>query len=114
MGIITRAQKQTLVYWPYTGADLFGQPTYGTPVQMTCRWEDMLKQVYKSDGSPVFSKIELITKKRLEPKGLVWKGVLAKFTAALRPDNSTGVHEIIAASSTPNLRNTETLYEAWA
>jgi hypothetical protein len=114
MGIITRAQKQILVYWPYTGADLFGQPTYGTPEQMTCRWEDLLKQVFRIDGSPVFSKIELITKKRLEPKGLVWKGKLAAFSAPVRPDNSTGVHEIIAASSLPNLRNTETLYEAWA
>jgi hypothetical protein len=114
MGIITKVQKQTLVYWAYSGSDLFGQPTYANPVQMTCRWDDMVKQVFTPEGSPVFSKIELITKKRLEPKGLVWKGTLAKFTAGLRPDNSTGVHEVLAASSTPNFRNTETLYEAWA
>lgn len=114
MGVITRIQKQTMVYWPYTGADLFGQPTYGTAAQMTCRWDDMVKQVFGTDGSPVFSKIELVTRRRLEPKGLVWKGTLATFSAALRPDISTGVHEIIAASSTPNFRNTETLYEAWA
>ena len=114
MSIITKAQKQTLVYWPYTGADLFGQPSYGSPVQMTCRWDDMVKQVYHVDGSPVFSKVELITRTRLQPKGLVWKGTLVAFSAPLRPDVSTGVLEIIAASSTPNLRNTETLYEAWA
>lgn len=114
MGIITKVQRQSMVYWPYTGADLFGQPTYGTPVQMTCRWDDYVKQVFNTEGSPVFSKIELITRTRLQPKGLVWKGSLALFTADLRPDVSEGVHEIIAASSTPNFRNTETLYEAWA
>lgn len=114
MGIITRAQKQTLVYWAYSGADLYGQPTYASPVQMTCRWEDVAKQVFKADGSAVFTQIELITRKRLEPKGLVWQGKLSSFTSPVRADVSTGVREIILASSTPNLRNTETLYEAWA
>lgn len=114
MGIITKSQKQTLVYWAYTGADLYGQPTYAAPVQMTCRWDDLIKQVFGMEGSPVFSKVELITRKRLEPKGLVWKGRLAQFTAALHPDISTGVHEVLMVASTPNFRNTETLHEAWA
>jgi hypothetical protein len=33
-----------------------------------------LKQVFDADGSPVFSKIELITQIRLAPKGLIKKG----------------------------------------
>jgi len=134
MSLITRVQKQFLVYWAYTGADLFGQPTYGTPIQMSCRWDDAIKQVFLDDGSPVFSKIEIISKNRLEPKGLVWKGKLANFSLSstnivgqaivgsssvgvvydVRASVAEGVYEVIMVSSTPNIRNTEVLYEACA
>lgn len=114
MSIITKAQKQTMVYWAYSGADVYGQPTYSAAVQMKCRWDDTVKQIFAKDGSPVFSSIELITQSRIEPKGMVWLGKLADVTDANIPRNNTGVREVIMASSTPNLRNTETLYEAWA
>ena len=74
MQIIKTVQKDNLVYWPYAGADMYGQPVYGAPVVIKCRWDECLKQVFDADGSPVFSKIELITQIRLAPKGLIKKG----------------------------------------
>ena len=114
MSLITRSQKQTLTYWAYTGSDRYGQPTYGPPVQMTCRWDEMIKQVFSSDGSPVFSSIELITRVRLAPKGLVRIGRIPTGGTTPAPRTYVDVYEVIATSFTPNLRNTETLYEAWA
>jgi hypothetical protein len=74
MQIIKTVQKDKLIYWPYAGADQYGQPIYGAPSVITCRWDECLKQVFDADGSPVFSKIELITQIRLAPKGLIKKG----------------------------------------
>ena len=114
MSIITKSQKQHLVYWAYSGSDVYGQPAYSAAVQMTCRWDDAVKQIFNAEGSPVFSSVELITQRRIEPKGMVWLGKLTDVTDANIPRNNSKVREVIMASSTPNLRNTETLYEAWA
>jgi hypothetical protein len=115
MRIIKECQKDRLVYWAYTGADIYGQPTYAAPVQMTCRWDEALKQVFAEDGSPVFSKIELITQSRLQPKGMVRKGQITSLTDINVPRNNSGTHEIIMVSETPLLRTRSiTLYEAYA
>ena len=114
MSLIKRAQKQKLVYWPYSGADRHGQPTYGTAVEMSCRWDDAVKQIFTTEGSPVFSSIELITQVRIQPKGMVWLGKLSQVTSATVPRSNSGVREVIMVASTPTIRNTETLYEAWA
>jgi len=74
MQIIKTVQKDKLIRWPYIGADQYGQPLYGAPSVIKCRWDECLKQVFDADGSPVFSKIELITQIRLAPKDLVKKG----------------------------------------
>ena len=47
MSIIDRSLKQTAVYWSLAGDDSggddfdeYGQPIFGTPVEIDCRWED--------------------------------------------------------------------------
>jgi hypothetical protein len=115
MRIIREVQKDTMVYWAYTGADRYGQPTYAAPVQMTCRWDEAIKQVFAEDGSPVFSKIELITQSRLQPKGMVRKGTVASLTSPTVPKSNTGVHEVIMVEETPMLKTRSvTLFEAYA
>lgn len=115
MRIISECQKDTLVYWAYAGADEYGQPLYALPVQMKCRWDECIKQVFNLDGSPVFSKIELITQSRLEPKGYVMKGRLGGALNTTNPRANDNAHEIIAVEVTPMLRTRSvTLFEAYA
>jgi hypothetical protein len=115
MRIIREVQKDTMVYWAYTGADRDGQPTYAAPGQMTCRWDEAIKQVFAEDGSPVFSKIELITQSRLQPKGMIRKGTVASLTSPTVPKSNTGVHEVIMVEETPMLKTRSvTLFEAYA
>jgi hypothetical protein len=115
MRIISECQKDFLIYWEYEDADQYGQPIYKAPVQMKCRWDDCLKQVFDSEGSPVFSKIELITQRRLQPKGLVKLGKLTPSINQSQPKVNSDVHEIIAAETTPMLKTRSVyLYEAYA
>jgi hypothetical protein len=113
--IITECQKDFLVYWEYSGSDQYGQPTYLTPVQMKCRWDDCIKQIFDMDGSPVFSKIELVTQRRVMPKGLVRKGKLTASINQSNPKANDNVHEIVASEETPMLKTRNIyFYEAYA
>jgi len=114
MRFITTVQRDFLVYWPYTGADVYGQPTYGTAKQITCRWDEVRKQVFADDGSPIFSNIEIITQVQLSPKDLVRRGKLTSVATPLAPKSNTGVYEVIMVARTPTIRNNAFLYEAFA
>jgi len=115
MKIIRECQKDYLIYWAYTGTDINGRSTYAAPVQMTCRWDYANKQVFTEDGSPVFSKIELITQRQLAVKGLVREGRLVDGEHSVNPRSLSGVHEILWVSKTPLLKTRSIfLYEACA
>lgn len=115
MRIIAECQKDRLIYWEYSGADEYGQPTYSNPKQLTCRWDDCQKQVFAEDGSPVFSKIELIVPQALKLKSLVKKGQLTGSINQSNPRANDGVHEILMVEETPMLRTRSvTLFEAYA
>lgn len=115
MQVISKVQRDTLTYWAYAGADRYGEPTYANPIQMKCRWDDCRKQVFMEDGSPVFTKIELITAKPLAVKGMVRKGKLTGQEHQANPRTLSDTHEIIQTDITPMFTNrTIYLYEAYA
>ena len=115
MRIIAECQKDRLIYWAYSGATEYGDPTYAAPVQLACRWDDCQKQVFTEDGSPVFSKIELIVPRVLKLKSLVKKGQLTASINQSNPRANDGVHEILMVEETPMLRTRSvTLFEAYA
>jgi hypothetical protein len=115
MKIIQACQRDTLIYWAYIGADRYGQPQYAAPIQLRCRWDDAVKQVFTDEGSPVFSKIELITQIRLKPKDLVKKGRVNGSLNLDDPKANPDTHEVIMSSETPMIRNRSVyLYEAYA
>lgn len=115
MKIIRECQKDYLIYWAYTSTDINGRITYAAPVQMTCRWDYANKQVFTEDGSPVFSKIELITQSQLAVKGLVKEGRLTAGINTTDPKANSDVHEILWVAKTPLLKTRSIfLYEACA
>ena len=104
-----------MIRWAYVSSDQYGQPTYAAPVQIKCRWDDCIKQVFDQDGSPVFSKIELITQVRLQPKDLIKKGKLIPGINQTHPKMNDNVHEVVASEETPMLKTRNIyLYEAYA
>lgn len=114
MSLIRRSQKESLVYWPRIDTKKTGEPIWGPPVEMSCRWEDMKKEIIGANGTRVMTSIQLITETRLDVGGLVKYGTIGEVAYWDDPKKNTGVHEVLDSSRTPNMRATEYLYEACA
>lgn len=112
--LIKRAQKETLVYWARIDTKRTGEPIWGPPTQMTCRWEEMHKEIIAANGTRIMTSIQLITESRLEVGGLVKYGTLTEVAYWDDPKKNPGIYEVLDSSRTPNMRATENLYEACA
>lgn len=112
MSIIRRCMREYLTYWPPLEPTDSGEPTWGPPEEVKCRWDDKVVQIIKDDGSMVYSRAELITAKKLEVGGIVYRAQLAAVTYQDDPKDNVGSFEVIKVSETPKLNYRETLYEA--
>ena len=50
MGFTTAFLKQTATHWAVTGVDKFNNPTFGTPEELNCRWEERTELIQTPDG----------------------------------------------------------------
>lgn len=114
MSLITRCQKETLVYWAQIGTKVTGEPIWGPPEQLTCRWDHCAREIIQPNNTKIFSKIELITEKLLEIGGLVRRGTLVDTAYWEDPKANEDVYEILQVDETPTLNYSERLYEAYA
>ena len=48
--------NQTAVYWAKAGVDNYGNPTFSDPVEISCRWEDVINEVVDASGTTIISK----------------------------------------------------------
>jgi len=114
MSLISRVQKETLVYWPLTEFERTGEPIWGAPEEMTCRWDSCSRQVIAANDSAIFPKHEIITEKLLVVGGLVRRGTLADTAYWENPKDNQDAFEIIKVCETPTLNYGDRLYEAYA
>lgn len=114
MSLISRSMKQRLVRWPWIGTTATGEPLWGPPEEYTCRWEDDAREVILTDNTRRMSRNYVITPIQLVEGDLICKGQLTEITYWDAPKQNPKVFEVIRSAATPNLRNTEVLYEAYA
>lgn len=108
MSIITRMRKQSAVYWPPTGADEYGHPTFGTAVAVSCRWEDKSEEFVDDKGERQVSNAVVYVDQDMVPGGWLWLGSLGDESDSGDPIAS-GAHEIRKFEKVPNLKATEHL-----
>lgn len=113
MGIISKMRKQDATYWPRTGTDRFGQPTYGTAVAMKVRWEDSIEAFIAADGSEQKSIAKVYVGQDTPPGGVLVLTALADVAYPADPLRNPGAWEIKRFDKLPNLRNTELLRTAY-
>lgn len=115
MSLISRVRKQTAVYWQRSsqGPDMQGQPRHELPVQIKCRWDDVMKEFVMADGSRQVSQAEVLPDRAMQPGDYLMRGVLPDVTNAASPKQNKGALVVRAVATTPNLRNTENLYTAY-
>lgn len=114
MSLITRSQRQKITFWPPLAANQHGEPQFGPPVEYTARVDAKIMQVIGSDTTMKLSRYQLITQVLLEVGGVVVLGEIGSISYWADPKANLNAYEILAVASTPNLRNTETLFECWA
>ena len=120
MSIITSMRKQTAVYWPLGSEDSggsdwdsYGKPLYATPVQISCRWEDVAKEFIGKQGTTEISKSIVYVDRDVRVGGVLLLSLLANVSDLTTPKNNDGAWEIRRFDKLPNLRNTESLRTAY-
>jgi hypothetical protein len=120
MSIITKVLKGTCVYWPPGGSesggvdfDDYGQPSYGSPVELDCRWEDVSVEFLDSQGTLQTSHAVVMVGSDVAVGGVLFNGNLAGVSDLTAPKNNDGAWEIKRFDKTPNFRYTEYLREAY-
>jgi hypothetical protein len=81
---------------------------------MAARVDSKIMQVMGPHDTMVISRWQLITNSLLEIGGIVVLGELSSISYWSDPKENLNAYEVLAVSTTPNLRNTETLNEAFA
>lgn len=114
MSLIKRCQRQTMVYWLQLDSDSHGAPVWGAPNECTCRWDDKQQELQAADGTDFRSRVEVITQIPIPVGSVICLGKLSEITYWNDPMKNPGAFEVMRSAATPNIRNTEALYEAWA
>lgn len=108
--LITRTAVQTAVYWPDPVEDGFGTKTYGTPVEITCRWEakQQLVRAFDAKGNTYdYICIAYVTQD-LDMEGVLYLGRLTDLTAQeiTTPAIKDGTYVIKQFEKVPSLYST--------
>lgn len=109
MSLITRVLVQDAVYWPPVSNDDQGQPVYGDPVGIKCRWTDSVEEVLMPNGRTVRTLADLMVDRDVELGGVMRQGLVEDLDDPQSPFGNSGVGEIVKFDKLPNRRATEFL-----
>ena len=107
MRLITKMLKQYAVYWPLSATELdkFGQPTYGTAVEIKCRWQDQSEEYLDYNGVRKISKAKVYVASDVDVGGVLWQGRLTAVpTSTTVPKKNAGAFEIQRFDKMPDLK----------
>ena len=79
MGInkfISNNLPEVAVYWGNPVNNGYGSYNYATPVEIKCRWEEMVQYIYEDEGGQILSRAVVYVEVDLQEKGLLYRGSL--------------------------------------
>jgi hypothetical protein len=114
MSLLVRMRRQTCVFWPVGDTDgldedAHGNPAYGTPVEVPCRWDETTVEYLSKDGTKEVSNCQVFVDRDMAVGGLLMLGTLDDIQDSENPMLNDGVHEIKSFQKTPNLKVSEYL-----
>lgn len=110
---LKRKLNQYIVYWPPAGLGSSLSTTYGDPIELKCRWENMTQAMMDGNGDKWMSKSAIDTLVPLKDLGVVWKGRLADVEDLSLPLLNPGASAIRSSEEIPNRLANQTLYTAF-
>ncbi len=101
-----RNLNQTAVYWASPATDGYGGFTWGTPIEIECRWVNKNVLVQKQNGDQLISQAMVQVNQDLDEQGMLYLGVLDDLTTAQKADPMTviGAYAIQAFGKTPTMK----------
>ncbi len=103
----TDGMHQTATYWPPTSNDGFGGKTFGSPVIITCRWQDKSELFRDHSGQEVRSSAVVYSDRVLEERGFLALGSFKDAAPVV------GSREIRSVGATPSLNADQQLNKVW-
>jgi len=120
MGIIVRMLRQTAVYWPPQSSDNsgehfdnYGVPQVSAPIEIDCRWEDVVEEFVTSDGTQQLSNAKVYVDRDLSVGGILMLGEIADITDPTNIKDNDGAWEIRRFDKLPNFKASEFLRTAF-
>lgn len=112
MSIITRMRKQTAVLWVRGSPDTYGNFSFASPVEISCRWEDVAQEFLDAQGEKQMSRAVVYADRVLKPGDRLMRGEIDSNTPE-NPLDTSDAFEVRRFENTPNLRATEFLKTAY-
>lgn len=101
--IYTRNMRQAAIYYPPTGQDAFGQPSFGAGQDVLVRWQDKADLFRDAQGREVVSSAVVYVSEECEIGGKIGLG-----DASL-----SDAREIRNIARSPSLDGARTLVKLW-
>lgn len=111
MSAAKRFMRQKCVLWPLEGnTDIYGQPGYGSPEEIDCRWDDANEDFIDAFGNTQISKAKLIVDRDLNLGDKLMLGYLDSDVDD-DPEDNEGVWSVRAFMKTPDVKGKKFLRE---
>jgi len=95
--------NQTAVYWAKAGVDDYGQPTFSEPIEIRCRWEDVINEVVDASGTTIVSKTKVLVDRNVTLGGALYLGELDSAMSAENVEDYSDAYEIKVFGKVPDV-----------
>jgi hypothetical protein len=113
MSLITEMRLQNAVWWKrHAKPDKFGAFQFDPPIEIDCRWEDVIGQVLDEKNEAIDSKAHVYVDRVMSIGDCLARGILTTNTP-IDPRPDYGALPIIGWRDTPDFDNIEHLLEAF-
>lgn len=66
--------NQRCIVWPVGDVDRYNEPSFGPPVQVNCRWENVQRDMNAPDGRKITVDATVVTYQEFDVGSLMWEG----------------------------------------
>ncbi|MHA1344984.1 MAG: hypothetical protein ACTSO3_01155 [Candidatus Heimdallarchaeaceae archaeon] len=110
--VAIRVMKQKAVWWESTSLGEFGKPSYTTPVEIDCRWEDVAEEFINPSGDQEISRAKLIVDRDVKVKDKLKLGELDS-NIEDNPNDNEDVWEILQFGKVPYIKGNKYTREVY-
>jgi hypothetical protein len=109
MRILTTMLKQTCVYWAFSSIDQFGEKTFSSGVDISCRWEAKTEEFLDAMGERQLSNAVVCVDRDIAVGSVLMLGTTSDITDETTIKENAGAWEVKRFDKLPTLKATEFL-----